>query len=75
MLVQHDLPPGFVRISGEKNPPRGTLWNIALRCGWSSTDRVYSAEQLDWHHKLEIDPDGKVIDPGAADIIGVRKVG
>jgi len=50
MGLTHEIPPGFRTVSGKRSPPHGTQWNIALRNGWHSTDRVYAAEALCWIH-------------------------
>lgn len=56
-----DLPPGFVRISGKRKPPKGWEGYIALRCGFVDTRVSYERDQLVWIH-----------DGSSGDIVAVK---
>jgi hypothetical protein len=59
-----DLPPGFVRISGKRKPPKGWEGYILLRMGFADLNNVYERDQLNWIH-----------DGSSGDIIAVKGVG
>ena len=56
------LPPGFRRVNGKRDPPKGDKrYHIQLRQGFADTRIAYTAEQLVW-----------IWDGSAGDVVAVR---
>ena len=49
--MQHDLPDGFYRWPGNREPRGNGPWHIMLRNGFVDTRIGYTTDQLVWHHK------------------------
>jgi len=60
--MQHDIAPGFQRISGTRKPPDNGPFYIQLRMGFCDMRIAYERDQLRWIHEGH-----------AGDVVAVRR--